>query len=95
MKNAYNLALRDWFNPPVIHRVGRYSSAIRIWVTDDMRVAGVQVLVLDEEGGIREKGDTTQGRVDWCEYVRATEGKMVVEARDLEGNNVKAETESK
>lgn len=50
MKNAYNLALEDWFNPPVIQRVGRYGAAIRIWVTDDVRVAGVQVLELNEAG---------------------------------------------
>jgi hypothetical protein len=62
MKNAYNIALGDWFNSPVIERVGRYGAAVRIWVTDDVRVAGVQVLVLDAEGEIREKGDATQGR---------------------------------
>ena len=91
MKNAYNVALGDWFNPPVIQRVGRYGAAVRIWVTDDVRVAGVQVLVLDEEGKILEKGDANQGRGDWWEYVTTTEGKVVVEARDLAGNVVKQE----
>lgn len=65
--------------------------AIRIWVTDDVRVAGVQVVVLDVEGKILEKGDATQGRGDWWEYVPSIEGKVVVEARDLAGNMVKAE----
>ena len=83
--------LNDWFNPPVIHRVGRYGAAIRIWVTDDVLVAGVQVLVLDEEGKIVEKGDATQGRGDWWEYVPSAGGKVVVEARDLAGNVAKAE----
>ena len=64
---------------------------MRIWVTDDVFVAGVQVLVLDEEGKILEKGDATQGRGDWWEYVPGAEGKVVVEARDLPGNVVKAE----
>ena len=91
MKNAYNIALGDWFNPPVIQRVGRYGTAIRIWVTDDVRVAGVQVLVLDEEGKILEKGEATQSRGDWWEYVPSAEGKVVVEARDLAGNRVKTE----
>ena len=44
-------------------------STIWIWETDDALVAGVQVLVLDEEGKIVEKGDATQGRCDWWEYV--------------------------
>ncbi|HXQ38348.1 MAG TPA: hypothetical protein VN843_30390 [Anaerolineales bacterium] len=91
MKNAYNVALGDWFNPPVIQRVGRYGAAVRVWVTDDVHVAGVQVLVLDEEGVIREKGDATQGRGDWWEYMPTADGKIVVEARDLPGNRVKAE----
>jgi hypothetical protein len=67
------------------------SAAIRIWVTDDVHVAGVQVVVLDEEGNMLEKGEATQGRSDWWEYVPAAEGKVVVEARDLPGNVVKAE----
>ena len=52
---------------------------------------GVQVLVLDEEGGIRVKGDATQGRGDWWEYIPGAAGKVVVEARDLAGNKVRAE----
>ena len=91
MKNAYNVALGDWFHPPVIQRVGRYGTAIRIWATDDVHVAGVQVLVLDEAGGIREKGNATQARGDWWEYVPAEEGKVVVEAWDLAGNVVRDE----
>ena len=91
MKNAYNVALGEWFTPPEIHRVGRYGTAIRIWATDDVQVAGVQVLVLDEEGNVREKGDAAQGRGDWWEYVPAAAGKVVVEAWDLPGNRVKAD----
>ena len=91
MKNACNVALGDWFNPPVIHRVARYGAVVRIWVTDDVRVAGVQVLVLDEEGKIIEKGDATQGRGDWWEYVPSAEGKVIVEARDLAENVMKLE----
>ena len=60
-------------------------------MTDDVRVAGVQVLVLDDEGNILEKGDATQGRGDWWEYLPSGEGKVVVEARDLPGNVVMAE----
>ena len=94
MKNAYNVALGDWFNPPVIQRVGRYGAAIRIWVTDVcawLACTGVQVLVLDEEGKIVEQGEATQGRGDWWEYVPGRDGKVIVEARDLAGNVVRSE----
>jgi len=89
--SPYNIALSDWFNPPVIHRVGRYGTAIRVWATDGVRVAGVQVLVLDDEGNIREKGEAVQARGDWWEYLPAAAGKVVVEVRDLAGNMVREE----
>jgi hypothetical protein len=55
-----------------------------VQVTDDVMVASVQVMVLDERGNAAEKGD-------WWEYVPTAEDKMIVEARDLAGNVVKAE----
>jgi hypothetical protein len=95
MKNAYNVAFGDWFHPPVIERLGWYGTAIRIWATDDVQVAGVQVLVLDENGEILEQGAAVQGRGDWWEYIPAAAGKVVVEARDLPGNKVQAELENR
>ena len=50
MKNAYNIALGDWFHPPVIHRVERKGSVIRVQASDDVMVTSVQMLVLDEKG---------------------------------------------
>ena len=91
MLNAYNVAVRDWFHPPVIHRLGRYGGAIRIWATDDVQVAGVQVSILDENGAVLETGEAAQGRGDWWEYVPAAQGQIVAEARDLPGNKVKME----
>ncbi len=93
MLNAYNVAVRDWFRPPVIHRLGRYGAAVRIWATDDTQVAGVTVFVMDENEKILAQGEAIQGRGDWWEYVLTTEGKVVVEARDLPGNKVKADLE--
>ncbi len=86
MKNAYNVALGDWFHAPVIERVERRSKTIRIQATDDVIVAGVQVMILDEKGKVREKGQGIKGKGDWWEYVPGSEGKVVVEARDLPGN---------
>jgi hypothetical protein len=98
MKNAYNVALGDWFHPPVIHRVERRGRTIRVQASDDVMVAGVQILILDEQGKVVEKGDCEalrtegiRGEGDWWEYVPTTEGKMTVEARDLAGNVVKGE----
>ena len=91
MKNAYNVAMGDWFNPPVIQRLGRYGAAIRIWATDDVQVAGVRVSVLDEEDKVLEQGEALQGRGDWWEYAPSSNGKVMAEARDLPGNKVTAE----
>ena len=89
MKNAYNVALGDWFHPPVIHAVEQRGSTVRVRATDDVSVASVQVMVLDTKGKIVEKGEAIKKKGDWWEYVPAAQGKMVVEARDLPGNVVK------
>ena len=91
MKNAYNVALGDWFHPPVIHSVEWRGGTIRVRATDDVMVAGVQVIVLDEKGKAVEKREGTKGKGDWWEYAPTAEGRVVVEARDLPGNVVKAE----
>jgi hypothetical protein len=91
MKNAYNVALGDWFHPPMIHSVERRGTTIRIRASDDVRVTGVQVMVLDERGKVKEKGAAIRKKGDWWEYGTVTEGKLIVEARDLAGNVTKAE----
>jgi hypothetical protein len=93
MLNAYNVAMRDWFHSPVIHRLGRYGAAIRIWATDDVRVEGVRVFIRDESGAVVEQGEAVEGRGDWWEYVPSMAGKVTVEARDLPGNITKTELE--
>jgi hypothetical protein len=89
MLNAYNVAIRDWFHAPEIQRLGRYGAAVRIWATDDTQVAGVTVFILDEKGTTLEQGEAARGRGDWWEYLPATSGKIVVEARDLPGNKAR------
>lgn len=86
VKNAYNIALQDWFHSPVIHCVERRGATVYIQVTDDICVTGVKVRVLDEEGVVVEKGEGVRGEGDWWEYVASAECKVVVEARDLAGN---------
>jgi hypothetical protein len=91
--SPYNIALADWWHAPVIHCVERQGAVIRVQASDDVMVVGVRVMVLDEEGKIREKGEGIRGEGDWWEYTPAAEGKVVVEARDLAGNTVKLEIE--
>jgi len=93
LKNAYNVALGDWFHPPVIERVERRGSSIRIQASDDVLVAGVEVVVMDERGKAVERGAAVKGRGEWWEYVPRESGKVIVEARDLAGNRVQAELE--
>ena len=91
LKNAYNVALGDWFHPPVIHSLERKGDAIRIQASDDVLVAGVRVVVLDEQGKAVEQGEAVREKGDWWEYVPREAGKVTVEARDLAGNKVQAE----
>jgi hypothetical protein len=94
MKNAYNVALGDWFHPPVVHRLERRGKVIRVQATDDAMVASVQVMILDEKGKVVEKGDAIRKKGNWWEYVRGVEGKVVLEARDLAGNVGRGELQS-
>jgi len=91
MKNAYNMALGDWFHPPVIHEVTQRSGTIRVQATDDVTVASVRVLVLDAKGKTLETGEGIKKKGDWWEYAPSAEGKVVVEVRDLAANVVRAE----
>jgi len=89
--SPYNFALQDWFHAPVIHCVERQSTVIRVQASDDVRVAGVVIVVLDENGEVREKGEGVRGEGDWWEYVISREGKVVVEVKDLAGNVARGE----
>jgi hypothetical protein len=90
-KNAYNIALSDWFNPPVIHTMDRQGGRIRVEATDNVLVDKVQVTILDEEGKTLEQGQAVHTGGSWWEYVTATEGRVRVEAWDLAGNVTKQE----
>jgi hypothetical protein len=91
MKNAYNVALGDWFHVPVIQRVERRGKVIRVQATDDAMVASVQVTILDEKGKVLEKGEAIRKKGDWWEYAPGAQGSVVAEARDLAGNVTKAD----
>lgn len=97
MKTAYNIALADWFHPPVIHKVEMAEGRVRVFASDNVRVAHVRVAIADGEGKVREQGEAV-GPVSasgWWEYAAGrlpgVGEKVVVEARDLAGNVTRAE----
>ena len=87
LKTAYNIALSDWFNPPVIHQVESSDGQIRVEAQDDVLVTKVQVTVLDEGGQVLEKGAAIRSHGDWWEFPAHARGTMIIaEAWDLPGH---------
>lgn len=87
LKTAYNIALSDWFNPPVIHQIEWSDGQIRLEARDDVLVTRVQVTVLDETGAVLEKGEAIRCDGDWWEFASHARGTMIIaEAWDLPGH---------
>ncbi len=89
VKNAYNLALGDWFHPPVIHNIEKRAGKILVQASDDVCVASLRVMIVDEAGSVLEQGDAVQLQGDLWEYQPVAEGRVMAEARDLAGNVVR------
>jgi hypothetical protein len=54
--NAYNLALSDWFKPPVIHTIERRGGSVWVTASDNIMVTEVYIKILDGEGNVLEQG---------------------------------------
>jgi hypothetical protein len=89
-KNAYNWALSDWFNPPVIHRIERIEGKIRVDARDNVLVTRVRVTIVSAEGEVLDVGNASQVDKDWWEYASTAEGMIEVAAWDLAENKTKA-----
>ncbi len=67
-RSAYNVALSDYMNPPVIHYIraagytGAIGSLITIKATDDFRVENVSVVIYSAKGKIIEKGEAARNK---------------------------------
>lgn len=85
-KNAYNVAVGDWRNPPVIWRIEWIDGQIRVHASDDVLVTGVTVTILDEAGQTLDQGEAELWMGVRWEYRTAHRGRIRVEARDLPGN---------
>lgn len=89
-KNAYNWALSDWFNPPVIHHIERGDGCVRVQAMDNVMVTKVQVRIVNAVGEILEAGEASQVDPMWWEFPMIAEGKVEAVAWDLAGNKTKA-----
>ncbi len=90
-KTAYNIALADWFNPPIIRHLRRQDGCILIEATDNVLVAKVLVKIMDAEGQIKEEGAAVLVKAPLWEYATIQSGKAIVEAYDLAGNRTTQE----
>jgi hypothetical protein len=93
--NAYNLALSDWFKPPVIHHIQRRKGSVRVTASDNILVMEVYIKILDGEGKVLEQGRAKKvepsDTSDLWEYLSSTtDGTVEATACDLAGNQVKA-----
>lgn len=103
-QNAYNIAIRDAYNAPVIEQVetGTYSGkpgdTIMVRAIDDFRVYRVTVAVYSAEGVMLEEGNALMGRngKDWL-YTATTGNdslagcRVMATAEDLPGNRTNRE----
>ena len=90
-KTAYNIALSDWFNPPVIHRISRTDDRIRIEASDNVMVTKVLVMIMDDQEKVLEQGQATQVNEILWEYITQAAGRVIVEVYDLPGNTTRVE----
>lgn len=94
-RKAYNIALSDWFSPPVVHCIERAGDLIRVEAGDNVLVAKVHVKIVDSEGEVLEQGYAVQRDPElcdeWWEYTAKTGGgTILVEAWDLAGNKTQS-----
>lgn len=103
-QNAYNVALKDAYNAPVIESLetgsylGKPGDPILVRAIDDFRVFQVIVSVYSAEDVLLEKGNALMGRngKDWV-YTATGENndlrgcKVIVTAEDLPGNKTMRE----
>lgn len=90
-RNAYNIALRDWFKPPVIDLIECQDVQIRVHARDDVMVTRVSVSILDDAGTCLEQGDAELTNGVWWDYHASNHGTIRVEAWDLAANKAQQE----
>ena len=92
----YNVAIADWFHAPEINEInidawnGGVGQVIRIQAVDDVKVAQVNVVIVDNADAVLEQGAAVQAEGAWWNYTTtataAAGAKIAVMALDLPGN---------
>jgi hypothetical protein len=90
-KNAYNVAVGDWLNAPVIRRIEWKDGHIRVVASDDVMVTKVTVTIVGEAGQRLEQSEAELNRGVWWEYQATHKGLVRVEAWDLASNVTRQE----
>ena len=94
---AYNIALSDWFHPPVVHAVEVARGRIRVSASDNVCVARVEVSIHAADGEVLEEGQASQAQGLWWQYTPSAplQPGQRVQARawDLAGNGATLERE--
>ncbi|MBN1430538.1 MAG: hypothetical protein JXB07_19360 [Anaerolineae bacterium] len=95
-KNAYNIALGDWFHPPEIGEIdlsgwsGQVGEPIRVKALDDVMVKRVTLAIVDGQDEPIEQGEAKQVDELWWVYVTTQEAprqvRVIAVAEDLPGN---------
>ena len=96
-KSAYNVAVKDWFNPPEVREIdlgaygGQAGETIRAKVTDDVRVMQVKLVISSGDGVMVEQGDMRLEQGEWYSYTTAVSCppgvvKVAVTGLDLPGH---------
>ena len=91
VRNAYNVAVGDWFNAPVIERIEWDNGHIRVLASDDVMVTKVTVTILGEAGQRLEQAEARLNLGIWWEYQAANSGLVRVEAWDFASNVTRQE----
>ena len=92
----YNVAIADWFHAPEINEInidawnGGVGQVIRIQAVDDVKVAQVNVVIMDNTNAVLEQGAAVQAEGAWWDYITTATAeagaKIAVTAMDLPGN---------
>ena len=103
-QSAYTLAVRDSFQPPVVHSItapeytGAIGDKIVVRATDDFKVASVKVSVYNTDEELIERGDAVmqQNQVDWVYTATVANApvigtRIVAVAADLPNNTTTLE----
>jgi hypothetical protein len=98
-QSAYNLAIADYFRPPVIEEIdlsaysGQVGQTIKVKATDDFKVKVVKVTIFRSDGSVQEQGNAVAdpNGLDWLyatttANVAAADNRLEVIAEDMPGN---------